>query len=122
GEHGRRQTEEEATRREHALPQDGTDRRAGEAGRERADGGADHPTQRASPEPDDPALGSGQERALPTPRAVPRETSPGRGEVTPEGPRREHGERHEERGRLATHEQQASSGDRRVLLRGAELL
>ena len=55
-------------------------------------------------------------------RAVPGEPAPGGGQVAAQRARREHGERDQERSRLAADEQQPSPGDGRVALGLAQLL
>ena len=82
----------------------------------------DHPADDRAAEADGGALGPGQKRPLPRLRAVPGQPPPCGREIAAHGACREDGEGDEERGRLATDEQQPPAGDGRGALRFAQLL
>ena len=121
-EHDDARREREPGRRENALAEHGTDGSACAARRQRSDDDADEPADQRAGDGDDRALGDGEEPQLPAPRAVPGEPPPGRLEIAPHAPRREHREGEEQRRRLAADEQQPPPGDGGRLLRRPELL
>ena len=116
------QPEEEAGGREHALAQHGERGCACERGGRGADRRPDDPPEDGAAEADCGALGGRQQPPLAGRGAVPREAAAGRCEVAPERTGGEHGERDQERGRLASDEQEPPTGDGRVPLGRVELL
>ena len=110
-------------RGEHALAQDGADRRPGPCGRR-----ALRPAARSSQPVTVPTTATvalsahGQQPQVPASRPVPGETAAGRLEIAPHAPRGEHREGEQQRGRLAADEQEPPARDRGSALGGAQLL
>jgi hypothetical protein len=122
GERADREPEQDARRRQDALPKDGADRRPRDSCGDRAAHRSDDPAECRSSEADRGTLGRREQDALPAPRSVPGQPAPCGGEIASQRSGGEDGERDQQCGGLAAHEQQSPPRDGGVVVGRLELL